>query len=422
MSQLHKRFSDDQIASFLHAYDQGPLHLEEALEILGICRSRFFDVLRAYREEPSSFSITYRRQNRSRLSQETEAAIKYELLREKALIEDEELPITSYNYSALRDCLLKQDITVSVNTIIDRAKKLGCHKPRRKHKAHEREVLTHSIGALIQHDGSTHLWSPYASEKWTLITAIDDYSRMLLIADFFSGETTWAHIQAVRSVVETFGLPLRYYVDSLRVFRFIQGRDSVWRKHVLQTDDADTQWGKMMNRLGVEVIYALFPQAKGKIERPYRWIQDRVVRTCALEHITELEEVRQVLREEVERYTILAQGNQHQVHSTTGEIPAIRFGRALTEENSLFRSFSLPSPYTPPDDVFCLQETSTTNGYGRISLFNHQIRVANVPLREPVDVHLVPEFNMEVMHVRIWHRDTLAHASALPLKEFRVHF
>jgi len=89
-------------------------------------------------------------------------------------------------------------------------------------------------------------------------------------------------------LVETFGLPLRYYVDSLRVFRFVQGRDSVWRKYVLQTDDVDTQWGKMMDRLGVDVVYALSPQAKGKIERPYRWLQDRIVRTCPSRRSTTL--------------------------------------------------------------------------------------------------------------------------------------
>lgn len=239
---------------------------------------------------------------------------------------------------------------------------------------------------------------------------------MLLFADFFSGETTWAHIQATRTVAETFGLPLRYYVDSLRVFRFVQGRDSVWRKHVLQTDDVDTQWGKMMNRLRVNVTYALSPQAKGKVERPYRWIQDRVVRTCALEHISELDEVRAVLREEVDRY------NQRQVHSTTKEIPAIRFGRAMTQKNSVFRPFSVPRPYTSPDDIFCLHETRVTNGYGRISLFNHQIRVANVPLRRQVDLHLIPDFEKQTMHVRIWHQETLAHRVDLPLNDFRVHF
>jgi hypothetical protein len=277
-------------------------------------------------------------------------------------------------------------------------------------------VLTNSIGALIQHDGSTHLWSPFATEKWALITSIDDYSRMLLFADFFSAETTWAHIQATRTVVETFGLPLRYYVDSLRVFRFVQGRDSVWRNHRLQTDDVDTQWGKMMNRLGVDVVYALSPQAKGKVERPYRWLQDRIVRTCSLERISKLDDVREVLREEIHRY------NQHQVHSTTKEVPAIRFGRAFTEKNSLFRPFSVPGPYASPDDVFCLQETRTTNGYGRISLFNHQIRVANVPLRQQVDVHLIPHFDKQIMHVRIWHQNALAHTVELPLQDFAVHF
>jgi hypothetical protein len=416
MHQLHKRFSDEQIVSFLEGYERSLLDLEEILDLLAISRSRFFELLKAYRSDPGSFSISYQRQSKGRLAQNAEAAIETELLREKALIEDPELPITSYNYSALRDRLARQGITVSVNTIIDRAKKLGCHKSRRKHKAHDREVLTNSIGALVQQDGSTHRWSPFATEKWTLVTAIDDYSRMLLFADFFSGETTWAHIRATRTVSETFGLPLRYYVDSLRVFRFVQGRDSVWRKHVLQTDDVDTQWGKMMQRLQVKVVYALSPQAKGKVERPYRWIQDRVVRTCALECISELDDVREVLHEEVERY------NQRQVHSTTREIPAIRFGRAMAEENSVFRPFSVPSPYTSADDVFCLQETRVTNGYGRISLFNHQIRVANVPLREQVDVHLIPDFDSDVMNIRIWFKETLAHTVDLPLNEFRVHF
>ena len=64
------------------------------------------------------------------------------------------------------------------------------------------------------------------------------------------------------------------------------GRDSNWRKHVLETDDVDPQWRQVMRLLGVDVIYALSAQAKGKIERPYRWLQDPIVRTCALEHRT----------------------------------------------------------------------------------------------------------------------------------------
>jgi hypothetical protein len=65
-----------------------------------------------------------------------------------------------------------------------------------------------------------------SKKKWTLITSIDDYSRKILFADLFPAETTWAHIQASQVLIMTYGLPLRYYVDCLRVFRFVQGRDS----------------------------------------------------------------------------------------------------------------------------------------------------------------------------------------------------
>jgi len=146
---------------------------------------------------------------------------------------------------------------VSATTITDRAKKLECYKPHRKGKAHDRQVVTAAIGALVQHDASLHLWSPFAEEKWTLITSIDDYSRKLLFADFFLQETAWAHIQAAQTLMQTYGLPLQYYVDNLRVFRFVQGRDSNWCKQVLETDDVDPQWRQVMRRLGIDVIYAL---------------------------------------------------------------------------------------------------------------------------------------------------------------------
>ena len=84
-------------------------------------------------------------------------------------------------------------------------------------------MVTIAIGALIQHDASHHKWSPYAGERGVLITSIDDFSRKLLYADFFEQETTWAHIKAAESVMLTYGIPLRYYVDSLRVFRLVHG-------------------------------------------------------------------------------------------------------------------------------------------------------------------------------------------------------
>lgn len=416
MTQLHNRFSDGQVRILLTGYCQGLLGRSDVQEMLGIGKTRFFALLKRYREDPAAFSVVYERSAPGRLDPAVEAEIQKELLREKAIVEDKELPISGYNYSALRDRLKNNGIDVSVTTIIDRAKHLGCYRPRKKRKRHDREVLTASIGALIQHDTSLHRWSPFLEEKWGLITSIDDYSRMILFADFVPKDTTWVHIQAAQALMQSYGIPLRYYVDSLRVFRFVQGRDGIWRKHILQTDDVDTQWGKMMRLLGVNVTYALSPQAKGKVERPYQWLQDRIVRTCALEGISAMEDVRSVLKDEIKRY------NHHQVHSTTKEIPGIRFAKAAKAGNSLFRPFSLPKPYTSPKDVFCLRETRMVNGYRRISLFNHTIDVPRTDPYEEVEIHLVPDVIREVMEIRIWCKHQMVHTVNLPLEGFKVHF
>jgi hypothetical protein len=415
--QIHKRFTAEQVGVLLKGYCRGTLDRATIEELLGISKTRFFALLRRYRYDSDKFCLAYRRESTTRLPARVEHEIEAELMLEKGLIEDPSLPISGYNYSAIRDRLARHDIKIALSTIIGRARSLGCYQPHPRKKVHDREVVTTAIGALIQHDASHHRWSPYAGERWVLITSLDDFSRKILYADLFEQETTWAHIKAAESVMLAYGIPLRYYVDSLRVFRFVQGRDSVWRKHVLQTDEADPQWRQVMRSLGVDVAYALSPQAKGKVERPYRWLQDRIVRTCAIEKITAIGDARAVLKEELNRY------NNHQVHSTTGEIPSIRFDRARKEGKSLFRPFALPKPYTSTKDVFCLRERRTVNGYRKISLSNHAIPVPHVPLREEVEVHLIPDVQRDALEVRVWHDNRMVQSVTYPLKEFPgVHF
>ena len=196
MGQIHKRFTDEQVRMLLLSYSQGQISRADVQEMLGIGRSRFFVLLKDYRRDPAGFSIAYQRTTPARLAVAVEAELAKALLREKEIVEDQSLPISGYNYTAIQDRLAQKGLHVSLTTIIKRAKQLDCHIPRRKRKVHDREVLTASIGALIQHDSSLHQWSPYAQEKWYLITSIDDYSRKLLFADFVPKETTWAHIQA----------------------------------------------------------------------------------------------------------------------------------------------------------------------------------------------------------------------------------
>jgi transposase len=419
MAHIHKKFTADQVKVLFKAYEGGHISRTEIENTLGIGKTRFFALLKQYREHSDSFSIDYQRASKPRLSSADEEKIQAALRREKELVEDKELPISSYNYAALTDRLKKAGVTVSTTTIIKRAIQQDCYLPKKKKKdRHDREVITNAVGDLIQHDASIHKWSPYVEDKWTLITSLDDHSRMLMYADFVESETSWAHIQSAQYLMQHFGIPHRYYVDNLRVFRFVQHRDSVWKNMVLGTDDVNTQWRQVLALMKTDVIYALSPQAKGKIERPYRWLQDRIVRTCALDHITSLADARAVLREEVHRYNYL------QVHSTTGEIPALRFEKAKDESRSLFRPFALPQPFTTVKDVFCIRHKRTADGYRKITLAGHSFQIPKIQPRDDVDIHLFTDETKNQVDIRFWAAGKLVHTANLPIAALdkSVHF
>lgn len=223
----------------------------------------------------------------------------------------------------------------------------------------------------------------------------------MLYANIVDKETRWAHITALESVCLTHGFPLSYYVDSHSIFRFIERRDSVWRKHQLKTDDAFPQWKQILIECRVRVTYALSPQAKGKIERPYRWLQDRIVRTCARENIRKIEEVREVLLDEVKRY------NEQQVHSVTGEIPAIRFEKAIREGKSLFRPFKVPFPYESTKDIFSIREERTTDAYRKVSLDGIELKVSGVDPYEKVELRIIPDKETGLAEIRFWYKGKL---------------
>jgi DNA-directed RNA polymerase subunit H (RpoH/RPB5) len=402
VKQLHKRFSDEQVRAVLKKYSIKEIETKYVLQILGIKPSRFFELLEEYRKDPIAFSISYKRTSSKRISRETEKNIIKELSIEKGLIENKDMPLKYYNYSYIKDRLhSKYKQKVSLPTIIDRAKKNDFYIPKLKMKGHTREVLTNYVGELIQHDASHHKWSPYVDEKWYLITTLDDYSRMLLYADFVSVETSWEHILALESVLLRYGLPITYYVDSHSIFRFVQGRDSFWRKHYKVTDEATPQWKQILCELQVKVIHALSPQARGKIERPYGWLQDRIVRTCARENIRTIQQGKEILKREVNRY------NNYQVHSTTEEVPVIRFRRALKEKRSLFRDFMVPPPYKSTKDIFCLRDQRMVNAYRKISFNNLELKVPGVPIGGTVELRIVPDRETGVGEIRFWYENNL---------------
>jgi hypothetical protein len=287
-------------------------------------------------------------------------------------------------------------------TIIDRARKNNFYFSKPERKAHEYEVLTNYPGELIQHDSSHYQFVPYAKRKWYLITSLDDFSRFILYAILVIKETTWEHILALEYVLLKYGFPLAYYVDSHSIFRFVQGgRDSFWQNHYRLTDEADPQWKQILDDCKVKVIYALSPQAKEKIERPYRWIQDRLVRTCYRENIRDIQETQLILNNLVQKY------NYRIVHSTTGEIPYIRFQRAIREKRSLFRKFTIRPSFKSTKDIFCLRVDRMVNSYRKVSINKLELRVPKAPLHERIQLRISPDKESGLTKVRFWHEGKL---------------
>jgi len=373
MAQLHKRFTDGQVKELIERYLRKEIERRYIQEVLGIGKTRFFALIRAYHQDPHEFSLHYTRHTTRRIPQAVDDNILRELHIEKQLIEEKNVPF----------------------------KKHGFYLKKREKKApHDREVVTKYVGEIIQHDSSYHLWSPPAKEKWYLITSLDDFSHFIFCATLIQKETSWAHIHALQTVVLKYGAPFLYYVDSHSIFWFVQGRDSLWRKHHTFTDEADPQWKQVMDDCQIKVTYALSPQARDKVERPYGWLQDRVVRTCVREDVTDIREAQRVLNYEIHRY------NYKQIHSTTQEVPYFRFQRALEEKRSLFREFQVRPPFQSLKDIFCLRVERTVDPYRRISLHNLQLRVNNATPRKRVTLRIYP-LNNDVSEVRFWCDDTL---------------
>ena len=400
--QIHKRLSDEQVRAILEKYCCGEIKTAWALDHLGIKRRQFFEWVKRYEQEPKNFSIAYKRKSINRkIDKGTEDKILEGLMTEKKLIKDKRTPIQFYNYSFLQKTLTQKGIDVSVPTIINRAKKHGFYIPRKEKKAHDREVITNYVGELVQHDSSHHLFAPSAQNKWYLITSIDDCSRFILYGNLFETESSWKHIEALEYVCLNTGVPFRYYTDSHSIFRFIQPRDSFYRKHIAQDDETDPQWRRVLRDLKVDVTHALSPQAKGKIERPYRWMQDHLVRICARENIRLLSEAREALKKELNHY------NYQQVHSTTKEIPYRRLQQHLKQKKSLFRPFKIPQPYLSTKDIFCLRIERTTDSYRKISLLGLELRLPINP-HEKVELRMSPSSKEGMTDLRIWHKMKLA--------------
>jgi hypothetical protein len=191
--------------------------------------------------------------------------------------------------------LENHNITVSKETMrkwliaenIWRAKRL---KEARIHQLRERRSC---LGELIQIDGSPHDWFEGRRDKCCLLVFIDDATGKLQHLRFEETETTKGYFSSMLGYIKQHGLPLALYSD----------KHSIFRVNAPETEhECETQFKRAMDNLGVRIIYANSPQAKGRVERANGILQDRLVKELRLAEIRDIEAANKFLPDFIEKY------------------------------------------------------------------------------------------------------------------------
>jgi len=152
-------------------------------------------------------------------------------------------------------------------------------KQRRRARIHQRRPRRPCFGELVQLDGSPHAWFEGRGPECTLIVFIDDATSRLLHLRFVPAETTRAYMEALGVYLGRHGRPAALYSDRHGIFRVNQGR----------LEGKVTQFTRALKTLDIEPIHAGTPQAKGRVERANRTLQDRLVKELRLEGIGSME-------------------------------------------------------------------------------------------------------------------------------------
>ena len=150
------------------------------------------------------------------------------------------------------------------------------HYKRRERKAQE--------GALVLWDGSPHRWFGEKHGEWSLMAVIDDATGALLCGVFAAHEDAQSYLICLKQMLLDYGIPLAIYMDRHGIFR---RNDDHWTvQEQLAGEQIPTQVGQALKALGIEPIFALSPQAKGRVERLFGTLQDRLVQELRLAGIT----------------------------------------------------------------------------------------------------------------------------------------
>jgi hypothetical protein len=167
---------------------------------------------------------------------------------------------------------------------LSRKQRRSFHQPRLRREAY---------GELIQIDGSEHRWFEDRGAPCSLLVFIDDATGKLMQLRFVPSESTSSYFDCLRGYLDAHGCPVAFYSDKHSVFRI--NRDA-------QGGQGMTQFGRALAELNIEIICANSSQAKGRVERVNRTLQDRLVKELRLDDVCDMGAGNIFLPEFLERF------------------------------------------------------------------------------------------------------------------------
>lgn len=260
----------------------GTLKLSSAAALLGISYRQAKRVYRRYGAEGATglkHRSAGRRSNRATAPKVRTRTLA--LVREKysGAIDERFGPTLAAEHLASEDGITVDHETLRrwmlAEGLWSRARKRSPHRRRRERKAH--------FGELVQLDGSFHPWFETRGPERCLLTLVDDATGRSM-GRFSAQETIWAAVAVLRTWIETYGIPQALYTDWKNVYV----RPPTEEERLTQAEPL-TQFGRMCAQLGIRIIPASSPQAKGRIERNHGTQQDRLVKKLRRKGIADID-------------------------------------------------------------------------------------------------------------------------------------
>ena len=262
--------------------------LDQAATLMGVSARHTRRILAAYRREGAAALAHGNRGLRS--TNATPEPLRSEVLR---------LAQTRYpdaNHTHLSELLREREgIEIGRTTLRRILTGAGLKSPRRRrpprHRVRRQRMPRE--GMLVQVDGSHHRWLGDDGPPFALLLAVDGATGIVVNALFCEQENTRDYFLLMRGLIQRYGVPIALYTDRHSVFKNVPGSGRA---------GAPTQFSRAMDELGIQMVFALSPQAKGRVERTAGTFQDRLVTELRLAGAVTIEEANALLKEFLDRF------------------------------------------------------------------------------------------------------------------------